>query len=119
MSDGGFCLVSLTFLSLLSFLSLTFLPICLVYFIIFLYPAASLAGSAPPCGGGARDQGFAMQWRVINHKHSRRMAVRCPPIVDFPNKGKMLTGCKPEGFAPAARRFSARRNDAGCTSNDI
>jgi hypothetical protein len=43
-----------------------------------------------------------MQRRRYYCKHSRRMTVLCPPIADTPNKGKMITGCKPEGFAPAA-----------------
>jgi hypothetical protein len=116
--DGNLLHLSVYLLFILSFLSLTFSPICLVYFIIFLYPASSLAGRAPSCGGVARYKGFAMQWRVINRKHSRRMTVRCPPYADISDKGKMYKGCKPEGFAPAARGFSVCHNDAGFMNND-
>jgi hypothetical protein len=47
-------------------------------------------------------KGFARFGATYCFKHSRRKAVLCPPVADRPNKGKMLTGCKPEGFAPAA-----------------
>jgi hypothetical protein len=86
-------MLSESYLSLI-YLIFLFSLFCLIYLILilFLHPASSLAGRAPQCGGVARPVGLAMQWRVTNHKHSRRTAVLCPPIIDFPDRGQMLIG---------------------------
>jgi hypothetical protein len=94
-------LVSLTFLSISSSLIYFFFILSLIRHRPWRAEhriAAALRALVGPAIYGA----------TIHCKHSRRNAVLCPPIAERSNRGiaidKMIKGCKPEGFAPAARR---------------